>query len=66
MHIDVTSDELRYIRAAITLILTEREELIDTGRFGREVGNEATLEPVGASDQYEQALQAMLVKLPQS
>ena len=45
MHIELSSDDLNYIRAAITLVISEREELIDTGRLAKELGSEPTLDP---------------------
>lgn len=63
MPIELSSDDLNYIRAAITLVISEREELIDTGRLARELGSEPTLEPSGDSADYEETLRSILTKL---
>ncbi len=40
MHIELTSDDLNYIRAALTLVIPEREVSLNTGRLGKELGSE--------------------------
>lgn len=63
MPIELTPDDLNYIRAALTLVLSEREELIDTGRLAKEIGSEPTLDPSGESAEYEERLRSILTKL---
>ena len=64
MHIDLTSDELNYVRAALTLVIAEREELIETGRFAKELGEDSVIPPTRESAEYEEKLQELLGKLP--
>ena len=63
MHIDLTADELNYVRAALTLVIAEREELIETGRFAKELGEDSVVQPTRESAEYEEQLGALLAKL---
>jgi hypothetical protein len=63
MHIDLTADELNYVRAALTLVIVEREELIETGRFAKELGEDSVAQPTHESAEYEEKLGALLAKL---
>lgn len=63
MHIDLTADELQYIRAALTLVLFEHEELIETGRFAKELGEDSVVPPTREAAEYEDKLRAILMKL---
>ncbi len=64
MHIEVTPEELNYIRAALALVIFERDELIDTGRLAKELGEDATLDAPRESAAYEDAIRSILLKLP--
>jgi hypothetical protein len=64
MQIELTPRELKYIRAALTLVIVEHEELIETGRFAREVGDETVVGQARESAEYEEALRVLLLTLP--
>lgn len=64
MHIDLTAEEVNYIRAAITLVIFEREELIETGRFAKELGDDTALDVPRESAEYEEKLRTILTRLP--
>jgi hypothetical protein len=64
VQIDLTRKELQYIRAALTLVVFERDELIDTGRFAKELGEDTVIAPQHESAEYEETLRAILLKLP--
>ena len=64
MQVELTAEDLNYIRAALTLVVFEREELIDTGRFARELGEDSVAPPLRESTEYEEKLRAILLKLP--
>jgi hypothetical protein len=66
VQIDLTTDELNYIRAAITLVLFEHEELIETGRLAKELGEDTVLDVHRESADYEERMRAILVKLQSS
>ena len=63
MHIDLTADELNYVRAALTLVIVERQELIETGRFAKELGEDSVVQQTHESAEYEEKLGALLAKL---
>jgi len=63
MSIDLTEQDLKYIRAALTLVIVEHEELIETGRFAKEVGDDAVARQARESAEYEEELRALLLKL---
>jgi hypothetical protein len=63
VQIELTAEEVNYVRAALTLVVFEREELIDTGRFARELGEESVATPLHDSTEYEDKLRAILLKL---
>ncbi|MBS1818499.1 MAG: hypothetical protein JSU08_11250 [Acidobacteria bacterium] len=63
MPMDLTPEELNYIKAALTLVLAEREELIETGRLSKELGEETVVPPMRESATYEETLRTILSKL---
>jgi hypothetical protein len=64
VHIELTPEEMKYVRAALTLVLLEREELIDTGRFAKELGDDTALDVVRESAVYEEQLRTLLARFP--
>jgi hypothetical protein len=63
MSIDLTEQELNYIRAALTLVIFEHEELIETGRFAKELGDDAVAGQAREAAEYEENLRGLLQKL---
>jgi hypothetical protein len=45
-------------------VIFEHEELIETGRFAKELGEYSVAPPIRESAEYEDKLRAILTKLP--
>jgi hypothetical protein len=65
MQVELTAEDLKYIRAALTLVIFEREELIETGRLAKELGENIAWEAARESADYEEKMRALIAKLPE-
>jgi hypothetical protein len=64
VHVDLDAEDVKYIKAALTLVIFEREELIETGRLAKELGEDSVVPPTRESAEYEEKLRALIAKLP--
>jgi hypothetical protein len=63
VHIDLTREEVQFVRAALTLVIFQHEELIETGRFAKELGEGTVNGTAHEPAEYEDKLREILMKL---